>query len=184
MKYRLCFLIIFLFHTQVSNTEAAKLYQCGDNSYQQMPCNEGVKQKTLNPDISKTGVQFSKPQVISKLTPQSNNEHREEQRRVNLINNLKRKYEGAKKLCRANRKALKKLQQGVIDKCKKSRDTFCNGSAQKIADKNYNRAVVRPSRPGWSPTHELNGRFSNQQYCQEAKSIKKKLKDTYDFTVR
>jgi len=168
----------------VPTAKAAKLYQCGDNSYQQMPCNEGVKQKTLNPDISKTGVQFSKPQVITTLTPQSSNEHREEQRRLTLINNLKRKYAGAKKLCRANKKALKKLQQSVIDNCKKSRDIFCNNSAQKIADKNYNRAVVSPSRPGWSPTHELNGRYSNQLYCQEAKSVKKELKDIYDITVR
>lgn len=169
---------------QAFNTEAAKLYQCGNNTYQQMPCNEGIEQKTLNPDITKKGFQFNKPDVIPPLPPQSSNDKRNEKKRLGWINTLKRKYESANKLCRANKKSLKQAQKRVVDNCKKRRDTFCNQSAQKIADVNYFKASKSSSRPGWSPNHELNGFSSDSQYCQEAKSTKKQLKDTYNVVVQ
>lgn len=179
MKSRF-YLIFLFFYFLIFRLEAAKLYQCGNSTYQQMPCNEGVEQNTLNPDISKKGVQFSKPKVMAKQPPQSSTDRR----RFNLIDNLKRKYNSAKKLCRANRKHLKQAQQRVVDTCKKRRDTYCNESVQKIADRNYHKAARSSSRPGWSPNHELNGFSSNKQYCQEAKRVKKRLKDSYDVTVK
>ena len=53
-----------------------------------------------------------------------------------------------------------------------------------LVSRNYNKAAISSSRPGWSPNHELNGFSSNNQYCQEAKRAKKQLKDIYDVTVR
>jgi len=73
MNLQQFFLIVFLLHVPIFYIDAAQLYQCGNNTYQQMPCNEGIEQKTLNPDISKKGVQFIKPTVMVKLPPQSSN---------------------------------------------------------------------------------------------------------------
>jgi hypothetical protein len=185
MKYRLLFLIAFALYVQVFSLEAAKLYQCGNNTYQQMPCNEGVQQKTLNPDITKKGFQFNTPEVTPVLSPQSSHDQRDEKRRLGWIDNLKNKYNSANKFCRADKKAFKKRQQRVVDTCKQRRDTFCNNSAEKIANINYNKASRSSSRPGWSPNHELNGfSSSTNQYCQEAKRAKKQLKDTYNVIVQ
>ncbi|PKG82889.1 hypothetical protein CXF85_12205 [Colwellia sp. 75C3] len=179
MINRLFFLIIVLSYCLVSHLEAAELYQCGNDTYQQVPCNEGVEQKTLKPDISKKGVQFSKPSVIIEQAPQSSSE----KRNLNWINNLQKKYNTAQKFCRSDRNGLKKAKQRIIDTCKQRRDTYCHESVEKIADRNYNKAARSSSRPGWSPNHELNGFSSNTQYCKEAKRIKKQLKDNYDVTV-
>ncbi len=180
----LYFLCILLITAPVFCLEAAQLYKCGNDTFQQMPCDENEKQQTLTPDTSKKGVQFSKPKIFTKLTPQSHSDQRKGKRREDLINSLKRQYESANKLCRTERKALKEAEQRVIDNCKKSRDVYCNKSPQEIADKNYNKAAISSLRPGWSPNHELNGFSSNSQYCQEAKRVKKQLKNIYGVFIR